>query len=73
VTVQMVALSEIIGKLEAGVSVTAEGRPARINEQGVLKVSAVTGGIFRPEENKVVSSPGELDRLAVSPTRATSS
>lgn len=60
-------LSDIIGALESGVSVNAEERPAITNESGVLKVSAVTGGDFKPEENKVVTSTDELQRLSCSP------
>jgi type I restriction enzyme S subunit len=38
--------------LEAGRSIAAEAQPARDGEWGILKVSAVTSGTFRPEENK---------------------
>jgi type I restriction enzyme S subunit len=40
----------------AGKSVSGEGRPAATNEYGVLKVSAVTKGVFNPSENKYVEN-----------------
>ncbi len=57
-------LSEIIAALEGGVSVRSGDRAARSGEVGVLKVSAVQDGRFRPGENKVVVG-SEVDRLAV--------
>lgn len=62
-----VPLHEIIRKLESGVSVNAENRPALPTEVGVLKVSAVTGGAFNSTENKAVMSTREATRLSVSP------
>lgn len=43
-------LSGIVG----GWSAKGDARPASSEELGVLKISAVTSGYFRPEENKVV-------------------
>lgn len=62
----LVPLSTIIERLESGVSANGEDRPASSEESGVLKVSAVTGGRFRPEENKAVNTV-EASRLCVSP------
>jgi len=56
-------LSNFILSLDAGVSVNAGDRPANKTEFGVLKTSAVTNGIFAPEENKVVLAESEQSRL----------
>ncbi|MGE4442079.1 MAG: restriction endonuclease subunit S [Desulfomicrobium sp.] len=56
-------LSNFILSLDAGVSVNAGDRPANKTEFGVLKTSAVTNGIFEPEENKVVLAESEQSRL----------
>ena len=45
----------------AGVSVNSEARPALQGELGVLKTSAVTTGIFKPDENKAIR-PDEVHR-----------
>jgi type I restriction enzyme S subunit len=47
-------LSNSIESLDAGVSVNAEDRPHRAGEIGILKTSAISGGVFRPEQNKAV-------------------
>ena len=47
-------LKDLIAKVATGVSVNSEGRPRGQGEVGVLKTSAVSYGVFRPEENKVV-------------------
>ena len=56
-------LSKFILSLDAGVSVNSGDRPAGKTEFGVLKTSAVTSGIFEPNENKVVFKEGEQYRL----------
>lgn len=56
-------LSKFVLSLEAGVSVNAGDRPANKPEFGVLKTSAVTKGMFEPEENKVVLADQEQARL----------
>jgi len=58
-----VPLSELVGALDAGVSVNSGDRPATRNEVGVLKTSAVTNGVFEPQENKVVFDELERGRL----------
>ena len=45
-------LKDVIKKLSPGKSFAASSQPAREGKIGVLKVSAVTQGIFKPEENK---------------------
>jgi len=47
-------LSEIIARLDGGVSVRASDSPCDNGHPGVLKVSAVYDGRFFPEENKAV-------------------
>jgi len=47
-------LGELLTRIEAGKCVSCEERPATLSEWGVLKVSAVTWGSFKPEENKVL-------------------
>lgn len=48
-------LRDLIEDIEAGWSANGEDRPIGDNEMGVLRVSAVTSGIYKPEEVKVVS------------------
>ncbi|MDR5616293.1 restriction endonuclease subunit S [Arsenophonus sp.] len=40
----------------SGWSATGDNQPCKSNEFGVLKISSVTSGEFKPEENKVVGS-----------------
>lgn len=40
--------------ITSGWSATGENIPCKLDEFGVLKISSVTSGIFKPEENKVV-------------------
>lgn len=62
-----VSLGEILGELEAGVSVNGATEPvASEGEVGVLKVSCVSGGRFLSKENKCVID-GDVSRVAVSP------
>ena len=59
-------LGEIVERLEAGWSASGDARPRQHSEYGVLKVSAVTSGFFRPGEHKAVPQAG-IDRELVSP------
>jgi type I restriction enzyme, S subunit len=43
-------LGMLVSSVDAGVSVNGGDRAAEPNEFGVLKISAVTEGIFRPEK-----------------------
>ena len=61
-------MADLIAKFDAGVSVNGGDRPATEDECGVLKISAVTEGMFRPEENKVVDGL-ERDRANLNPKR----
>ena len=56
-------LSKFILSLDAGISVNSGDRPAGKTEFGVLKTSAVTNGVFEPDENKVVFAESEQSRL----------
>lgn len=47
-----VLLDDLLQHSESGWSPKCDAEPRRPGEWGVLKVSAVTWGIFRPEENK---------------------
>ncbi len=59
-------LGDLVTSLETGVSVRGESRPAGEGEVGVLKVSAVSEGVFRPEEHKAVI-PQDRGRVQVKP------
>jgi type I restriction enzyme S subunit len=59
-------LGDIIGSLEAGVSVNSLDRAAAPSEPGVLKISAVTSGAFDPGANKAIRHE-EIERARVTP------
>ncbi|WP_156965888.1 restriction endonuclease subunit S domain-containing protein [Paraburkholderia bannensis] len=61
-------LSQVIKSVDAGWSASGAGRPREGIEYGVLKVSAVTSGVFRPKENKAVIDT-EIDRPLIIPRR----
>ncbi|NRD55709.1 restriction endonuclease subunit S [Corallococcus exiguus] len=48
------SIGSLLKQIDAGHSPQALGRPAMAHETGVLKVSAVSWGEFRPEENKAL-------------------
>jgi type I restriction enzyme S subunit len=48
------SMDQLVSKIEAGKSPKAENRPAKPDELGVLKVSAVSWGEFQPKENKTL-------------------
>jgi len=64
----MVELGEVIESLETGVSVNSENKKIKDGEKGVLKTSAVTYGIFRPEEHKMIL-PAEIIRARCNPKK----
>lgn len=53
-------LGDVLTGIEAGKCVSCVERPADLTEWGVLKVSAVTWGTFKPEENKVLPDGFEV-------------
>lgn len=57
---------DLLRSISTGVSVNSESRARGAGEVGVLKTSAVTYGVFRPEENKVVV-PEEIHRIRENP------
>ncbi len=61
-------LGDFIAELEAGVSVNADDERATSADLGVLKVSAVSGGKFYPQENKKIWAT-EHTRADVNPSR----
>ncbi|CDU07371.1 putative Type I restriction-modification system specificity subunit S [Vibrio coralliirubri] len=62
-------LSEIINKLESGVSVNSEDVPPNSNENGILKTSAIYAGSFNPEQAKVITDSSELQRAKLNPKK----
>lgn len=59
-------VKDILIGLESGVSVNGEDRPLSEGEKGVLRVSAVTYGIFNPLSAKVIEEK-ELARAKTNP------
>lgn len=60
------SLSELIATLEAGTSVNSEEGSIGSDEFGILKTSAVTYGVFNPQEHKVILQD-EISRAKVNP------
>ncbi|MEL4356468.1 MULTISPECIES: restriction endonuclease subunit S [unclassified Luteococcus] len=59
-------LGEHLQAIETGISLSCEARGAASGEWGILKLSAVTHGIFRAEENKAfLGDPAQLRRAEV--------
>lgn len=54
-------LRDVVLRIEAGKSFSAQGRPASSDEWGILKVSAMTWGHFRESENKALHPGQEFD------------
>ena len=52
----LVKLGDVIADLENGWSPKCHGRPAGHDEWGVLKLGAVSSGVFDPNENKALTS-----------------
>ncbi len=57
-----IVLSDIIDNLEAGISVNSIEGKLGLSDKGILKTSAVSEGIFNPNEVKKVA-PNEVSRL----------
>lgn len=49
---ERVTLGDVVSRIDNGSSPLCESRPASPIEWGVLKLGAVTYGVFRPEDNK---------------------
>jgi len=56
-----VSLRSLVERIEAGRSFGSASRPAQDHEWGIVKVSAMTWGEFRPHENKVVTDIARID------------
>ena len=54
-------LSELVVRIKAGKNLRCEERPPHSDEKGVVKVSAVTWGEFRPDQSKTLPSDFEPD------------
>ncbi len=54
-------LGDLLIRIDAGKSFKCEERPARIDEWGVIKVSAMTWGEFDERENKTVTTPEQIN------------
>lgn len=51
---EVVPMRRVLVKLEQGWSPSAEDRPAKAREWGVIKLSAISEGIFHPHEHKAL-------------------
>ncbi len=60
-----VPLGQLVSRVEAGRSYGGSGPAARPGEWGIIKVSAMTWGAFRPEENKAVPSSAVDPRFEI--------
>ena len=55
-------LGGLLLDIEAGKSFATRGQPARSGEVGVIKVSAMTWGEFRPDENKALPAGTAIEK-----------
>ena len=63
-----VRFGEIVSKIDNGTSPNAEARSAEADEWGVLRLGAVTYGVFRPGENKAYL--GDVGSMTANEVRA---
>lgn len=64
-SVRLSTVGDVLIGIQAGRSVKTKERPAQPGELGILKVSAVTWGVFQPRENKAALDeydPGDCPR-----------
>lgn len=54
-------VGDLLDRIEAGKSFKCAERPARDGEWGVIKVSAMTWGAFRADQNKTVTDPSKVN------------
>lgn len=57
----LVPLGDLVQRVEAGKSYGSASRPAADDEWAIIKVSAMTWGRFKPDENKVVNDVARVD------------
>lgn len=60
-------LRDVIAELQPGKSVKSASAAAQETQIGVLKVSAVSGGFYKPSENKLVTQKSEIEKLHICP------
>lgn len=60
-------IKDVINKLSPGKSVKSSSSAADREEIGVLKVSAVSSGIYKYDENKLVTIKKEIEKLNICP------
>lgn len=60
-------LRDVIDELQPGKSVKSASTAAQETQIGVLKVSAVSGGFYKPSENKLVTQESEIEKLLICP------
>lgn len=60
-------LADLVDRIEAGRSFGGSAPPARDDEWGVVRVSAMTWGEFRPQENKAVPEAAVDPRYEIRP------
>ena len=65
---QRLPIGQLLASVGTGVSVNGQSRPCEPGEMGVLKISSVTYGTFRPGENKAILTH-ELERSRENPRR----
>ncbi|MCZ8176196.1 MAG: restriction endonuclease subunit S [Burkholderiaceae bacterium] len=56
-----VSLGDLITRIEAGRSFTCDERPPGPNEHGLVKVSAVTWGVYDEAESKTITDAARVD------------
>jgi type I restriction enzyme, S subunit len=54
-------LADLLQRIETGKSFGSAARSAGTDEWGIVKVSSMTWGEFRPDENKLVSDPSRIN------------
>jgi len=62
-----IPLSELVLRIESGKSFATLSRPAASEEWGIIKVSAMTWGQFRPSENKAIPAEKADKRYEIRP------
>jgi|GEM_PF-2138713 len=62
-------IKDVIEALQPGKSVRSASITADKSHVGVLKVSAVSGGIYKPTENKLVTLEEEIQKLRICPEK----
>ncbi|MEU5461646.1 restriction endonuclease subunit S [Streptomyces althioticus] len=64
---ELVRLADLVESIEAGRSLGSSAPPAALGEWGIIKVSAMTWGTFRPEENKMIPAEKANPQYEIKP------